>query len=708
MKLRIAKIATIITSALLHRLQNTSRRNLFILFFLILGTYYVSLLTANISLQSKYKSLESITVKDRNERVISISPNRKGEYALYVTELPTRFKELLVNKEDRFFYLHTGFNPISITRAFLRTISFRTSGGSSTITEQLVKNLLSNEQERNLRNKIIELFYSVALDKFTPKEQILLMYANTVYMGSNIQGFEQASLNYFDKSLTDINDSEIISLLVTLSSPNISNPSKIANKNLSKYLAVKLGVDLEPLNNLITTNKSYSNKSKTSFEFETLGQDCAKTCTTTIDLTLNEGIREILRRNVESMHDSGARNGAVVVLKQPENELLALIGSVSPESTIDGQSINMAIKPRPIGSTAKPFIYAKAFEMGLRPYTQVEDREYKYPIATGYSLYPKNYDGLYHGTVTLHESLSNSYNVPTVKTLEYIGLSDFYNFLEHKLNFKPLRKLDSYQYGIALGGLEMDPLTLAHLYSIFPAQGFLKPVLLYTNKVQNNLPTPMSEVLGKQEVINSKYIELVTRILNDRKTGVEQFGLNSSLNLHQDNYAVKTGTSRDYHDSWTVGYTPDYVVVVWLGNAENEPLKQVSGQSGAGQIWNEVMTLLNTTEHNKKTQFTWIHTKEFRIESSLDFGLLDDNISVRRYLLSEKSLIVSPHDGDALLVEKGNGLKFIASTEVSWYVDDEYIGKGIIKHFIPKEPRIYAITAERSGKSESIKIRVSF
>ncbi len=702
----VSKLSTNV-GLLIRILQKMSRRNLFILLYICFGTYYLALFSANTELMMQYQALESVTVQDRNGQIISITPNSKGEYTSYLSNLPARFKKLLVTKEDRFFYFHSGYNPASIARALSRLLFYKSPRGSSTITEQLAKNLLANEQNRNLVNKFKELFYAIALEKFHSKKEILLMYANSVYMGSNIQGFEQASLNYFDKKLSNLNDSEIVSLLATLASPNASNPRKIANEKIAQKLATKLGVHFEGVTSVSLANKFFLNKSKTSFELETLGVRCEASCATTLDVQLNEKIREILKRNIEAIHASGARNGAIIVLKEPENELLAIVGSVTPENPNEGQNINMAIEPRPIGSTAKPFIYAKAFEMGLRPYTEVVDREYKYGIATGYSLYPKNYDGLYHGTVTLHESLSNSYNVPTVKTLEYVGLSEFYNFLEHKLNFKPLRNLDSYQYGIALGGLEMDTLTLAEFYSIFPARGVLKPLTLYKNSV-SNFEVPMSRVIANQKVIDSKYIELVTRILNDRKTGVEQFGLASSLNLTQDNYAVKTGTSRNYHDSWTVGYTPDYVVVVWLGNAENEPLKRVSGQSGAGQIWNEVMELLGTTEYNKKTPFSWTETKEFLIDGSLDFGLPDDQVNEKKFILREKSLITSPHDGDVILIKQGNGLKLKASTEAVWFVDGKYIGRGILQNFIPMEPGEYTIKAENTSKSESIKISVDF
>ena len=660
------------------------------------------------SLVRKYSELESVLIKDRDGEIIATLPNSKGEYSNYVNELPEELKRLLVKKEDRFFYIHPGINPVSIARATINYIFGGNPGGSSTITQQLAKNLLGNENDRTVGNKVKELFYTLGLEVFRTKESILTMYANTVYMGNNIQGFNQASIDYFGKKLNELSESEFVSLLAGLSNPSTQNPWKSANKKIAAALAARLGVSFDSHIDINDAPDAYIHRSATSFEFDSLGQECRESCATTLDKDLTERLREILSRNIYQAWDSGARNGAVIVIKLPENEPLAMVGSPNPANESSGHGINMAIKPRPIGSTAKPFIYLKAFEKGLRPYTLVEDREYKYPIATGYPLYPKNYDGLYHGTVTLHESLSNSYNVPTVKTLEYVELSDFYNFLEQGLAFAPLRDLDSYQFGIALGGLEMDALTLAHYFSIFPEQGLLKPLRLFLDRGEDGqtfLP-PMSRALEERRVTGREFTELVTKVLSDRKTGVEQFGLESSLNLTQDNYAVKTGTSRDYHDSWTVGFTPDYIVAVWLGNAENEPLKHVSGQSGAGQIWNEAMELLINSEYNHKTPFSFDSVKAFLIGGSIDFGLQDDIIDDHRNLLQENYLILSPHQGDTILFEPATSIPLKASREATWYVDSVYVGTGLEVNFNPSKTGVFRIQAVSHDMSETTSIEV--
>lgn len=682
-------------------------------FLPVLIIFAIALLTLLFILQQsllkKYQALESVLIKDRNGEIISTLPNSKGAYSNYIQELPEEFKKLLIKKEDKFFYLHPGINPISIVRATVKYVFKNDAGGSSTITQQLAKNLLGNENDRTISNKFKELLYTASLEIFKTKKTILTMYANTVYMGNNVQGFNQAGIDYFGKKLPELSESEFLSLLATLSNPSTRNPWKLANKKSAEGLALRLGIDFDSYLTINDTPNAYIHNSATSFEFNSLKEACGESCTTTLDKELTERLREILSRNIYVAWNSGARNGAIVVIKLPENELLAIVGSPNPANESSGHGINMALEPRPIGSTAKPFIYLKAFEKGLRPYTLVEDREYKYPIATGYPLYPKNYDGLYHGTVTLHESLSNSYNVPTVKTLEYVGLPEFYTFLEQKLAFVPLRDLDSYQFGIALGGLEMDTLTLAHYFSLFPQRGVLQPLTLFldrNDKKQTILP-PMSRLSSETRVVDPSHTELVTRVLNDRKTGVEQFGLTSSLNLSQDNYAVKTGTSRDYHDSWTVGYTPDYVVAVWMGNAENEPLRQVTGQSGAGSVWNEAMELLINSDYNHRTPFVFDSVRTFLINDSLDFGLQDDVVEEHQNLLQEKSLILFPHSGDTILFEKTVSIPLRASVKVSWYINGIYLSSGLRATFSPTKAGSYRIEAKDGDRSETIVINVT-
>ncbi len=654
------------------------------LLFLFATAYF-----AQKHLLTLYENQQSVTIKDRYGKEIVIKPNANGYYLKYAESIPDNFKKLLLRKEDRFFYYHLGINPASIIRAGLHYIFSGELPGSSTITQQLVKILLGNEQQRNLKNKIIETFYALALETHQSKNKILMMYVNSLHLGNQAQGFNEASQMYFGLPLEFLNKNQRLQLLATISSPSVLNPWKYKNIKVKK--------------------QNYSHQTQTSFELRTLNIDCEKDCRTTIDSELTEKLRRILERNISSSNVKGVENGAIVVIKVPENELLAIVGSPNPDALSNGYQINMAIEPRPIGSTDKPFIYLRAFEKGLRPYTTVLDREYKYSIATGFPLYPKNYDGLYRGEVTLHEALSNSLNVPTVKVLEYIGLTDFYDFLLRTLEFKPLMDLDNYQYGIALGGLEMDLLTLSHFLTIFPNEGMLYPLKIFSDKNgdKNYLATPMSGIKEDKKISEPKYVQLVNRILNDRKTGVNQFGLKSNLNLSQSNYGVKTGTSRDFHDSWTIGYTPDFVVGVWLGNSENTPMINTSGQSGAGKIWHETMEIMFDSPYNKNTKLNFERIYEFNANGNIEYGLRDDNYEKQKNLLQEKNLILNPHDKDLFKFEENMSIPLKARVEVEWFINNHYLATGENVIFQPNAPGQYEIEArDKAGEKEKVIIEI--
>lgn len=655
------------------------------------------------SLLTKYTNFESVVVSDRNGATIATKPNSKGNYAYYFDSLPARFRNLLVQKEDRFFYVHPGVNPVSGLRALSIYFKTGTPGASSTITEQLTKNLLGNEQDRTIANKFEEILYSLALELFLSKEKILTMYGNTVYMGNNIQGFGEAAGSYFGKTLQNLSDTEILSLLATISSPSTTNPWKMANRTALQQLGGHLHVATDPES--LAVRKSFHALTDTDFELEPLGK-CEKSCVVTLDKDISDTLRDILKRNITITSGYGGRNGAIVVIKLPENELLAAIGTPDTRTSLSGSAINMTREPRPIGSTIKPFVYLEGFAKGLRPYTLVDDREYKFSIANGFPLYPKNYDGQYRGTVTLHEALSNSLNVPTVKTLEYITLPAFYSFLEQKLRFKPLQPVDSYQYGIALGGLEMTPLTLAHFMTVFGNHGELLPLRLYSKTDQTDIVPPMEVDATAKHIGNEPYVQLVNKILTDRIAGVEQFGLAGNLNLPQTNYAVKTGTSRDFHDTWAIGYTPDFLVAVWLGNVENEPMRQITSSSGAGKIWHDAMELLMNSPYNKKTPFDFSALVGYQFGEKVEYGLPGDDVLSHTNLLAEQALILNPHDGDTFSFEPDMYISLKATALTKWYADSQFIAESTEVSFHPAAPATYTFRATGADKDESVTIRV--
>ncbi len=628
-------------------------------------------------MEQLYRNQPSVIVTDRRGREIIITPNVKGHYARVEEKIPPRFKELLIRKEDRLFKYHLGVNPYSIARDGLGYLTRGRLKGSSTITQQLAKILLGNENQRNLKNKLKELVYALALELHASKEEILNMYANSAYFGNRAEGLGQASRFYFNLPPELLGDSQILELLAALNSPTEGYPGRLSNRRRAAGLGQAFGLDIKDEDftkqTAIEAKESFKAEVETPFEIKSLGIKFQASSALTIDQELTAKLRQVLKKNLELPSFATAQNGAIAVIKigagEEPNELLALVGSPNPELDDKGFKTNMAIKPRPIGSTAKPLIYAKAFERGARPYTLVEDREYKYAIGTGFAFYPKNFDGQYRGTVTLHQALANSLNVPSVKTLEYAGLENFYKFLGEDLGFKPIQPLESYGLGIALGGLEMDLLTLGNYFTIFANEGRLKPLKIRSGADEPLLVPPQSSgVKQPKRVIAPEFVELVNKILTDRETGIDQFGLKSNLNLAQGVYAVKTGTSRDFHDSWSIGYTPDFVVGVWIGNSDNTPMHQFSGQAGAGKVWHEAMDILLNSPYNLKTDFVFKAIKEFRESGTTEYGLAGDDYRAVRGIMSEKKLITSPHDGDAFLFESGIVIPLEAREAVRWTV----------------------------------------
>lgn len=673
-----------------------------------------------------YQNQKSLVVLDRFDRTIFVKENQKGSYGFYInfSEIPENFRKLLLKKEDRFFYWHFGFNPISIAKETLGYFGIGFRKGSSTISQQLVKNLLEKENKRTTYNKFIESFYVLGLEIFQSKNKVLEMYVNTAYFGNKAQGLKQASQTYFQVNPELLTQSQMLQLLATLSNPNWQNPSQPLNQELASELALHFKIPKETI--IFTTSQEAKQNlsqnqqtSKNSFELNSYlkKQECQtqiqKTgqppfLSLTIDKNLTDKIRQILSDNIEIFKDKNANHGSAIVIKLPENEILSLVGSPNPLSYEHGYQINMLEKPRSIGSTVKPFIYLKAFESGLRPYTLIDDREYRYTGYDNLPLYPQNYDWKFNGIVSLHYALSNSLNVPSLKVLEYIGLNNFFGFLQNSLGFKPEQNLSNYQLSAALGSLEISLFDLAHYFTIFPNKGELKELTL-CNTGEKTLP---------KKIADEQYIEIVNKILSDRKTGIAQFGLVSDLNLFQKNYGLKTGTSKDYKDSWVIGFTPDFLVGVWLGNADNTSMDELSGQLGAGRIWAEIMDVLLNSQYNKKTEFDFGLLKEFPSEDGIDYGLASDNYENIKNMLIVKdtALILNPHQNDIFLWEKTTQIPLKAKEKVNWFVNplpkseaspEQFLGFDSEIIFKPPSPGAYQIKAQNSTQSQTIEITLN-
>ncbi len=709
-------------------MQNIFRKKFVILIlsiFILVGVWFLISLQLRNSIIQSYQQLQSTVITDRNDEIISIEKNPKGFYSTYSYEIPKELTEAIILKEDNTFQYHLGINPWSIFRSVIQRI-FNGNTASSTITQQLVKILLNHEKERNLKNKLQEFIFTTSLEMTTPKSEILEMYLNSVYFGNEVQGIEMASRLYFDASPSALSPLQIAQLASTIHSPSNNHPfnsQQELNPKLMKYFHLDENTIRTGVSPYALIKDKFKEFSHSDLTFEIQDAIDMPSCSTgvshtpskwhtpkkmpiklSIDKNLSETIRKISQETIDPLIEKGAKNTAIIILKEPENEIIAMIGSPHPTSMESGYQINMLTEPRPIGSTIKPLLYTKGFEKGLRPYTLVDDREYKYEVANGYAFYPKNYDYQYRGIVDLHEALSNSLNVPSVKVLEYIGINNFNQFLTETLSFQSLQNIESYQLGIALGGLEMNLPTLANYLSIFANQGTFRPLRIGTN-CPLNLPLETS-LANTKKIFDPALIEMTNTILSDRKTGIDQFGPVGSLNLPYSNYAVKTGTSRDYHDSWTIGYTPDFLVGVWVGNTENISMDHISGQEGAGKIWNQVMNVMYNSQHNKNTPFTKSHLENFTFEDSIEIGLKNDTIENHRNLLLENILILSPHNQDIFRIGEHTNIPLKASEEVDWFINEKFFAKGGEVFFVPKQAGIFEIEARTNEKEENLKIEI--
>lgn len=292
---------------------------------LILG---VSIYWCTTPLLDTYHSYSAGVMLDRKHIPVYISQNTKEQYSMQLETYPEPLRRMVLEKEDQYFYYHLGINPFSMVRAVMHGLTGNGYGGSSTITQQLVKILLGNEQERTVLHKLQESLLAIALEIRCSKDTILTMYLNSVPLGNQSQGFGMASWVYFGRSIETISDSELIQLTATLSSPATQNPWVPGNTDVRTALAAKLGTYLSIAT---TTSNGYQFNSQAAFEVQPLLNDnCEQQCLTTIDSDLTSDLRGLLREHLDATTDRGGTHGAIVVIQVPQNKVLAVVGSPDP------------------------------------------------------------------------------------------------------------------------------------------------------------------------------------------------------------------------------------------------------------------------------------------------------------------------------------------------------------------------------------------
>jgi len=566
----------------------------------------------------------SIRITDRNGRLLyEILPTQGGRHIPLPAEaIPPCLKEATIAVEDKNFYTNSGVDLAGMVRAlWINLRGGETLAGGSTITQQVARNLLLNQEagQRSLRRKLREMILAWQITRHFTKDEILALYLNETYYGGLAYGIEAAAQTYFGKPASELTLPECALLAGLPQSPAAYNPftdPQQAHERQRVVLALmekngfisheeRIQAEETPLHytstpypirapHFVWMVKAQLDQLAESGQVDLKRQSLI--VRTTLDLNLQEIAEEAISRQVREFRqrhpEQNINNAALVALDAGSGEILALVGSVDYfDASIDG-AVNMAIAPRQPGSAFKPFIYALALNpqgtIHWTAATPLLDVTTTFPTHDGQPYVPQNYDGLEHGPVPVRQALASSLNIPAVLTLQRVGIAPTIHFAR-QLGITTLGDPNEYDLSLALGGGQMSLLELSGAYAVLANQGIKTdhPAILEIRDPGGNLLYRPDRTPPLQ-LLDPRLAWLISDILADDEARLLGFGRNSTLKIDRP-AAVKTGTTTNFHDNWTIGYTPDLVVGVWVGNSDYKAMKNVTGLTGAAPIWHEVI-----------------------------------------------------------------------------------------------------------------------
>ena len=547
---------------------------------------------------------------DRNGKLLYRLYEGTNRALVKIDDLPPHLVQATLSIEDRNFYSHIGIDPVAILRAFHKNISQGSLEGASTITQQLVKNSLLTT-EKTYSRKIKEIFLAIWAERIYSKKEILQMYLSEAPYGGPIWGVESAALGYFGKSARDLNLAESSFLAGLPASPTKFSPygenpelAKVRQREvLRRMVEDKFITQSEadeafgkPLDILASQNNI-----KAPHFVMYVKQELAKKygarvvsqgglrVTTTVDLGLQLEAERIVKEEVTSLQGLNVKNGAAMVTDGKTGQILAMVGSYDYHAPRFG-NFNITTSPRQPGSSVKVLTYLTAFKKGYSPGNTILDTPVAFRDAWGNSYSPVNYDGTFHGAVSIRTALGSSYNIPAVKILANVGVPEMIQ-TARDLGITTWGDTKNYGLSLTLGAADTKMIDLMSVYGTLSQLGVKNtptPILKVTDSNGNVLEEYSPE---ESQVLSPEIAYLITNILTDNRARTPAFGPNSLLFIKDHEVAVKTGTSDNKRDNWTFGYTPDFVVGVWVGNNDNSPMNPglTSGATGAAPIWNKIM-----------------------------------------------------------------------------------------------------------------------
>lgn len=610
-----------------------------LVFIGVIGTYLFWDLPNPMRLTTR-PAAASTRVLDRHGKLIYEIFADERRTPIEFSTLPKHVWQATLAAEDKDFYSHGGFSVRGIARAFVNIFFKRNLQGGSTITQQLVKQALLT-QDRTIRRKIREFVLSEAVEILYKKDKILELYLNQVPYGGTAYGLETAAQTFFGKSAKNLDIAEAAMLAGLPQAPSYYSPIGSHPEVAKARQQYVLG---QMLDNRFITKAEYDTAVTEELHYnrppslqaphfslwikdqliEKYGTDTVElqglTVTTTLDLDLQNFAQDAVATEVGKLKNAHVGNGAALVLAPKTGEILAMVGSKDYFNTADDGNVNVTLAHRQPGSAIKPINYALGIDHKLITASSLlADKPTCFQQLNQPLYCPVNYDGQFHGPTQVRFALGNSFNIPAVKTLVINGLTDF---VASSSAFGLTTFTDPTKYGpsITLGGGEVTMVDLASAYSVLANSGQrtpLNPIIQITNrqgKALDQAPLREIDASGAAKLKPYQYIQIddkyylpdsrpnirviapgtafiISHLLLDNGARSAAFGSNSLLVIkNHPEVSVKTGTTNDKRDNWTVGYTPNILTAVWVGNNDNSTMGSVaSGVTGASPIWHNVM-----------------------------------------------------------------------------------------------------------------------
>ncbi len=566
---------------------------------------------------SNPNSPQSSRIYDRSGELLYTVYESRNRTQIPLSEIPRNVQNATIAIEDKDFYKHGAVDFRGIARAFIAITIHKQLQGGSTLTQQLVKNSLLSP-ERTVQRKFKEIILAFATEALYSKPQILEMYLNQIPYGGTAYGIEAASETYFGRHAKELTIAQSALLAGLPEAPTTFSPfgshpefARDRQKLVLEKLVEQGFITKEDEKIALAEKLEYKNISNNikAPHFVLYVKDLlikkygarlieqgGLSVKTTLDLGLQDFAELAVASEVAKLRFARVSNGAAMITDPGRGDILAMVGSKNYfDTTIDG-NVNVALALRQPGSSIKPINYAVGLINGYSAATPFVDKEICFPNPGTAPYCPRNYDGNFHGLVSMREALASSFNIPAVKMLKLntvpsmmatasaMGISTF---------------TDPARYGLSLtlGGGEVTMTDMATAFGVFANKGYrvdLNPILEIKDasgkiieKKHNRSP-----IFGKK-VLPEEVTFIISNILSDNQARALAFGTTSELVIPNQTVSVKTGTTNDYKDNWTIGYTPNYLVASWVGNNDNSPMGGVvSGVTGAAPIWHQIMSFI--------------------------------------------------------------------------------------------------------------------